>query len=82
MTTLTLELPDDLYSTLRRSPEEVVREMRITAAVEWYAQERITQGKGAEIAGLTRAAFIDELARRRVPVCQIHPDEVWKEAHG
>jgi predicted HTH domain antitoxin len=56
--------------------------MRIAAAVEWYAQERISQGKGAEIAGLSRAAFINELARRKISVCQVHPDELWKEVHG
>jgi len=82
MTTLTLELPDEVYAALRRSPEEIVREMRIAAAVEWYAQERITQGMGAEISSLTRAEFIDELARRQIPACQVHPDEIWREAHG
>jgi hypothetical protein len=51
MATLTLELPDDVFSALRRSPDEIVRETRIAAAVEWYAQERITQGKGTQIAG-------------------------------
>ena len=82
MTTLSIELPDDVFSTLRRAPDEVIKEMRIAAATEWYKEERITQGKGAEIAGLTRAAFIDELARRKIPVCQVHTDELWKELHG
>ena len=82
MTTVTIELPDDVYSALRRSPQEIIREMRLAAAVEWYAQERISQGKGAEIAGLSRAEFIDELARRKIPVVQIRPEEVWQEAHG
>ena len=82
MTTLAIELPDDLFSTLRRSPDEVIKEMRIAAAAEWYKEERITQGMGAEITGLARAEFIDELARRKIPVCQVHPDELWKELHG
>jgi predicted HTH domain antitoxin len=82
MTTVTIELPDDVYSALRRSPQEIIREMRLAAAVEWYAQERISQGKGAEIAGLSRAEFIDELARRKIPVAQIRPEELWQEVYG
>jgi hypothetical protein len=35
MTTVTIELPDDVYSALRRSPEEVIWEMRLAAAVKW-----------------------------------------------
>lgn len=42
--------------------------MRIEAATQWYAQQRISQEKAAEIAGISRAEFIDELARRRIPV--------------
>jgi predicted HTH domain antitoxin len=82
MTTVTIELPDDVYSAVRRSPKEIIREMRLAAAVEWYAQERISQGKGAEIAGLSRAEFIDELARRKIPVVQIRPEELWQEVYG
>ena len=56
-----------------------MKEMRIEAATQWYAQERISQEKGAEIAGISRAEFINELARRRISVDQASFDEVMGE---
>ena len=61
--TLTLEFPDDAFSALRSSPEEFGRELRLAAAIKWYEMERISQGKAAEIAGLSRSAFIEALSR-------------------
>ncbi len=65
MATVTVEVPDSAFSALRRSPEEFAQEMRIAAAIQWYHQELISQGKAAEIAGLSRADFLDALFRRR-----------------
>jgi predicted HTH domain antitoxin len=53
--------------------------MRIAAAVQWYAQQQISQEKAAEIAGLSRAEFLDELFRRRVPASQVTLQELVKE---
>jgi predicted HTH domain antitoxin len=53
--------------------------MRIEAAVQWYAQQRVSQEKAAEIAGISRAELIDELARRRIPVIQVTFDELMEE---
>ncbi len=53
--------------------------MRIEAATQWYAQQRISQEKGAEIAGISRAEFIDELAHRRIPIIQVSFDELMNE---
>lgn len=58
---LTLELPRDAFSALRQEPEAFVREMRLAAAVKWYETQRVSQAKAAEIAGLSRAAFLDAL---------------------
>ena len=82
MTTVSLELPETVFSALRLSPKDFVNEMRIAAAVQWYAQQQISQGKAAEIAGLSRAAFIDELFRRKVPACQVTIEELREEVDG
>ena len=79
MATVTIELPDGAFSALRRSPEEFVKEMRIAAAVQWYAQQQISQEKAAEIAGLSRTEFLDELFRRRVPASQVTLQELVQE---
>ena len=81
MTTLTIDLPEDVFPALRRAPNEFLQEMRIEAAAQWYDQQRVSQEKGAEIAGLSRAEFIDELARRRIPVVQVTFEEVMEEMH-
>ena len=36
MTKVTLELPDEAFSALRRSPEEFVSELRLAGAIHWY----------------------------------------------
>ena len=79
MTRVTIDLPDGAFSALRRSPQEFVTEMRIAASLLWYSQGEISQSKASEIAGTSRARFIDELARRRIPVVQATVDELREE---
>ena len=79
MATVTVEVPESAFSALGRSPEEFAREMRIAAAIQWYHQELISQGKAAEIAGLTRADFLEALFRAKVPACQITVEELKEE---
>ena len=79
MAKVTIDLPEGAFSALRRSPQEFVKEMRIAASLLWYSQGEISQSKAAEIAGTSRARFIDELAHRRIPVVQVTIDELREE---
>jgi predicted HTH domain antitoxin len=63
MSTVTLELPEDVFSALRRSPEEFGRELRLAAAIHWYERGLVSQEKAARIAGLDRTDFLKALAR-------------------
>ena len=39
------------------------RSITHSGSIKWYEMERISQGKAAEIAGLSRSVFIEALSR-------------------
>ena len=51
MATVRIEVPDDAFKALHRSPQELGREIRLAAAMLWYTQGRISHEKAAEFAG-------------------------------
>ncbi|NER24831.1 MAG: UPF0175 family protein [Symploca sp. SIO1B1] len=79
MKTISLQLPETVFSALRKSPDEFVREMQIAAAVKWYELGEISQEKASEIAGLTREEFILALARYQVDFMQYTAVELEEE---
>ncbi len=79
MTTISVQLPDSVFSALRYAPDEFVKEMRIAAAVKWYEVGKVSQGKAAEIAGLSRAEFIEALSRFEVSPFQYSAEEIDRE---
>ena len=77
---VTIDLPRGILSALKQDPDGFVQEMRLAAAIKWYEMERVSQAKAAEIAGLSRAEFLDALARFGVTPFQYRADEVIRDA--
>ena len=79
MRTVPIQLPETVFSALRKNPDEFVQEMRIAAAVKWYELGEISQGKAAEVAGLTRSNFIQALSRYQGSFLQYTAQELAEE---
>ena len=79
MTSITLTLPATAFSALRKTPDEFAQEMRIAAAIKWYELEQVSQGKAAEIAGLTRTDFIAALSHYQVSPFQYTEADLIRE---
>lgn len=77
--TYPIELPESAFSALRKAPAEFVEEMKYAAVVKWYETGLISQDKAAEIAGLSRYAFLRLLSRYEVSVIQYTPSLLAEE---
>lgn len=75
-----VEVPDELTTALQRDGRELGAEIRLVAAIKWYELGRLSQAKAAELAGLSRAAFISELARFSVSAFQETTAEILSAA--
>ena len=79
MTTVTLQFPEEVFSALRRSPEEFARELRLAAAIHWYQRGEISQEKASEVAGLSRIDFLGALAREKADAFQVDFGDLQRE---
>ncbi len=77
---VTLEVPDETLDALHEAPASFADEMRLAAAVKWFEMGRLSQGRAAELAGLSRAAFLEALDRFGVSPFQYGADEIVAEA--
>ena len=76
---LVLDIPEEAFSSLRQSPDNFASELRLAAAVKWFEIGKVSQAKGAELAGLSRAGFIAALERFGVSPIQLRPGELETE---
>lgn len=82
MVRMTIEVPEGALSALGKAPDAFARELQLVAAIKWYELRLVSQGRAAEIAGLSRAAFVAALGRFGVSPFQVDLDEVLEEARG
>jgi predicted HTH domain antitoxin len=79
VTIVQVPFPDDVFASLRKSPVEVEREVRLAAVIDWYQRGLLSQGRGPQLAGVPRAEFLGELAARKIDVFRVDLEELKKE---
>lgn len=82
MTTLTMELPHTVFSSLRCSPGEFAVEIRKAAAIHWYQKGLLSQEKAAEVAGMDRTDFFLLLASEKVDVFVVDMESLRQELNS
>jgi len=79
MATVSFDLPEDVFSARRRSPDEFIQDLRLAAAIHWYERGEISQEKAARIAGLDRTDFLLALAREQADAFVVDMHDLQRE---
>lgn len=79
MPSVTINLPQEVFSSRRLPPEDFVSDMRLAAAIYWYQKSEISQEKAAQIAGLNRRDFLIALVREQVDVFVVDFNDLQQE---
>ena len=79
MTTVTLQMPDEVFAAMREDPTHFGSELRLAAAMNWYRRGAISQEVAASVAGLDRTDFLWALARHGEDSFHVGLDELASE---
>lgn len=79
---MTIKYPEDLLLSLKESKKEFETEAKYLLALKLYELGKISSGKAAKLAGLTRVEFLMKLGKYRVSPFQVDLEEILEEARS
>jgi predicted HTH domain antitoxin len=83
MAELTISYPEDLLLSLKETPEQFQAEARLLLAAKLYEMGKITTGRAAQMAGMSRVELIFALGRLGLSPIGVEPDELEQDlAHA
>ncbi|MFN7170823.1 MAG: UPF0175 family protein, partial [Candidatus Omnitrophota bacterium] len=69
--TLTIKYPEDVLLSLKEDKGEFEQEARFILALKLYELGKLSSGKAAELAGMSRIDFLMKLGRYKVSPFQV-----------
>ena len=79
MAELTVQYPDDLLLASGQPRSVVEEQLRFELAVRLFEVGRLSLGKAAEVAALSKPLFAQELGRLKIPTINLDDAEIEAE---
>lgn len=77
---LKLELPSDIFLALNEDEYELKKDIKISYAIRLYHLQKLTLGKSAQLAGLSRFEFETILSENHIPISNLSLEDVLEDS--
>ena len=74
--TISIDFPADLFLALNETENEVKQHIKVLLAIRLYKLQKLTIGKAAQVAGLTRLEFETMLSEHEIPISNLTIEDV------
>lgn len=79
MHVLSIPYDEDLLVATGKSKEALEQELRLLLAVKMFELRRLSLGKAAQLCGMSKLKFMDEVGRMGIPVINLDDDQIKDE---
>ena len=79
MQMLSIPYSDDLLISTGKSKEALEQELAFLLAVKLFELRRLSIGKAAQLCGMSKLAFMDEIGRMGIPTINLDDDQILDE---
>lgn len=79
MEKVVLEIPEEILISLKESSKEFSKDILILAAVKLYELGKLSSGRAAQLAGVSRISFLQSLSRYNVPIFDLTEEELKQD---
>lgn len=76
---LKIKYPFGFENAVHLTKEEIEQHIRLMAAIKMFELGKISSGKAAELAGMSRIEFFEVCGRYRVSIFNYPPEEIEEE---
>ncbi len=73
------EIPEDILNSLNQNANEFIQQSRLYTALQLYKNHKLSFGKAAELAGISRDEFLIELDKNNIDFIAYDPSELETE---
>lgn len=74
-----LDIPEEILISLKETTQEFSKDILMLAAVKLFELGKLSSGRAAQLAGMSRISFLQTLVRYKVPIFDLTEEELKQD---